>query len=235
MGAFLWSKQMSSYVRQLQTRLKEAGLYTGEIDGIAGKLTVQAVELALAGGVCTTGEQKDVAVIHATDPTVDGNEHLLNVADTPTNKQNFSLSELSLKRLQGVNPDLVKVVKRAIDITGMDFRVSEGLRTKERQAELVRQGASQTMNSRHLTGNAVDLVAIVDGQVSWDFNHYYTIAKAMAQASTELGVTVRWGGAWTVITRKNGSPQEWVKEYKAERKRIGKKEFLDGVHFEIPA
>lgn len=234
MGAFLWSKQMSSYVRQLQTRLKEAGLYTGEIDGIAGKLTLQAVELAIAKGVCTTNEQKDVAVIHATDPTVDGNEHLLEVADTPTNKQNFSLSELSLKRLQGVNPELVKVVKRAIEITGVDFRVQEGLRTIEQQREYVRQGKSQTMNSRHLTGNAVDLVAIVDGQVSWNFNHYYTIAKAMAQASTELGVAVRWGGAWTVITRKNGSPQEWVKEYKTERKRLGKKEFLDGVHFEIP-
>lgn len=227
---------MSSYVRKLQTRLKEAGLYTGEIDGIAGKLTVQAVELALAKGVCTTGEQKDMAVIHATDPTVDGNEHLL---DEPTNepvkKSNFTLSELSLSRLKGVNPDLVKVVKRAIEITGVDFRVSEGLRTKERQAELVRQGASQTMNSRHLTGHAVDLVAIVDGQVSWNFNHYYTIAKAMAQASTELGVAVRWGGAWTNINRKDGTPQDWVKAYKAERKLLGKKEFLDGVHFEIPA
>lgn len=232
---------MSSYVSQLQTRLKEAGLYTGEIDGIAGKLTVRAVELAIARGVCTTAEQKDVAVIHATDPTVDGNEHLLDLAnevigdDLPKNKPKYSLGELSLNRLKGVNPNLVKVVKRAIEITGVDFRVQEGLRTKERQALLVRQGASQTMNSRHLTGHAVDLVAIVDGQVSWNFNHYYTIAQAIAKASTELGVSVRWGGAWTVITNKNGTPQDWVKAYKAERKKLGKKEFLDGVHFEIPA
>lgn len=231
---------MSSYVRQLQTRLKDAGLYTGEIDGIAGKMTVQAVELAIARGVCTASEQADVAIIHATDPTVDGNEHLLDLADNvadiaPKNKPAYSLSELSLNRLQGVNPNLVKVVKRAIELSGVDFRVSEGVRTKERQALLVRQGASQTMNSRHLTGHAVDLVAIVDGQVSWDFNHYYTIAKAIAQASTELGVSVRWGGAWTIITNKNGTPQDWVKAYKAERKRLGKKEFLDGVHFEIPA
>lgn len=231
---------MSSYVKQLQTRLKEAGLYTGEIDGIAGKLTVKAVELAIARGVCTTNEQADVAVIHKTDPSIDGNERLLDLAnevigdDLPKNKPAYSLSELSLNRLKGVNPNLVEVVKRAIEISGIDFRVSEGLRTKERQAELVRQGASQTMNSRHLTGNAVDLVAIVDGQVSWDFNHYYTIAQAIAQASTELGVTVRWGGAWTVITNKDGTPQEWVKEYKAERKKLGKKEFLDGVHFELP-
>lgn len=231
---------MSSYIRQLQTRLKDAGLYTGEIDGIAGKMTVQAVELAIARGVCTPTEQADVAVIHATDPTVDGNEHLLELADNvadiaPKNKPAYSLSELSLNRLQGVNPNLVKVVKRAIELSGVDFRVSEGVRTKERQALLVRQGASQTMNSRHLTGHAVDLVAIVDGQVSWDFNHYYTIAKAIAQASTELDVSVRWGGAWTVITNKNGTPQDWVKAYKAERKKLGKKEFLDGVHFEIPA
>lgn len=231
---------MSSYVRQLQTRLKEAGLYTGEIDGIAGKLTVQAVELAIARGICTTDEQKDVKIIHATDPTVDGNEHLLNLTDNavdiaPKNRSNYSLSELSLNRLKGVNPDLVQVVKRAIEITGVDFRVQEGLRTIEQQREYVRQGKSQTMNSRHLTGHAVDLVAIVDGQVSWNFNYYYTIAQAIAKASTELGVSVRWGGAWTNITNKNGTPQEWVKAYKAERKKLGKKEFLDGVHFEIPA
>lgn len=231
---------MSSYVRQLQTRLKTAGLYAGEIDGIVGKLTVRAVELAIAQGICSADEQKNVAVIHTTDPSVDGNEHLPNLADTttndnlPKNKPNYSLSELSLSRLEGVNPNLVKVVKRAIEISGVDFRVSEGLRTKERQAELVRKGASQTMNSRHLTGDAVDLVAIVDGQVSWDFNYYYTIAKAVAQASNELGVLVRWGGAWTVITNKDGTPQDWVKAYKTERKRLGKKEFLDGVHFELP-
>lgn len=228
---------MSSYVRQLQTRLKEAGLYTGEIDGIAGKLTVKAVELAIARGICTPDEQKDVAVIHATDPTVDGNEHLLDVADndTPKSKPNFRLGELSLKRLQGVNPNLVKVVKRAIEISDVDFRVSEGVRTIERQREYVRTGKSQTMNSRHLTGHAVDLVAIVGGQASWDFSHYFTIAKAMAQASAELGVNVRWGGAWTVITNKNGTPQDWVKAYKNERAKLGKKPFLDGVHFELPA
>lgn len=229
-----------SYIKQLQTKLKEAGLYAGEIDGIAGKMTVKAVELAIARGICTPAEQKDVTVIHATDPTVDGNEHLLELSDSmvtllPKNKPNHTLSELSLSRLKGVNPNLIKVVKRAIEITGVDFRVQEGLRTIEQQREYVRTGKSQTMNSRHLTGHAVDLVAIVDGQVSWNFNHYYTIAQAIAQASTELGVKIRWGGAWTVITGKNGTPQEWVKAYKAERKRLGKKEFLDGVHFEIPA
>lgn len=76
----------------------------------------------------------------------------------------------------------------------------------------------------------MDLVAVVGGQVSWDFNHYYTIAKAMAVAATELNVKVRWGGAWTVITGKTGTPQDWVKAYRA-----GGGRFLDGVHFELPA
>ena len=122
-----------------------------------------------------------------------------------------------------------------MEISGVDFRVSEGLRTKARQTELLKQGKTQTMNSRHLTGHAVDLVAIVNGQVSWDFNHYYSIAQAMSKAATELGVKVRWGGAWTVITNKNGTPQDWVRAHKNERAKLGKKPFLDGVHFELPA
>lgn len=224
---------MRSYIKKIQTRLKEAGFYTGQIDGIVGELTERAVELAIiASGNCVTDEQ--------TTPSADNAESSLdepNADDTPSEtveKSNYTLSEISLNRLKGVNPNLVKVVKRAIEITGVDFRVQEGLRTIEQQREYVRQGKSQTMNSRHLTGHAVDLVAIVDGQVSWDFEHYCTIAKAIAQASTELGVNIRWGGAWTNITGKNGTPQEWVETYKTERKQLGKKPFLDGVHFEIP-
>lgn len=226
---------MSSYIKQIQTTLKNAGHYKGAIDGIAGRLTVQAVEAALSCGICTKSEQADVAVINATDPTVDGNDHLLDKVSLPSSKGNYTLSQLSLDRLKGVHPNLVKVVKRAIEISGVDFRVSEGLRTKARQTELLKQGKTQTMNSRHLTGHAVDLVAIVNGQVSWDFNHYYSIAQAMSKAATELGVKVRWGGAWTVITNKNGTPQDWVRAYKNERAKLGKKPFLDGVHFELPA
>lgn len=227
---------MSSYISQIQTKLKEAGLYHGEIDGIAGKLTVQAVEQALAQGICTPNEQADVAVINATDPTVDGNENLLDVpVEPPPNIATFSLGQSSLNRLNGVNHDLVRVVKRAIEITGIDFKVTEGLRTKETQAKYVRQGKSKTMNSRHLTGHAVDLVAMVGGDVSWDFNHYYVIAKAMAQAGKELGVKVVWGGCWTTITGKDGTPQDWVKAYTAHKKRKGERPFLDGLHFELPA
>jgi len=98
--------------------------------------------------------------------------------------------------LRGVHPDLVAVVKRAIEITDVDFTVLEGMRTKKRQKKLVAAGASRTMLSRHLTGHAVDLAAYVDGRVSWDWPLYYRIAKAMKRAGRELGVDLQWGGDW---------------------------------------
>ena len=77
----------------------------------------------------------------------------------------FSLSQKSISRLNGVHPNLVKVVKRAIEISQIDFCVTEGVRTEKRQKELVAAGASQTMKSRHLTGHAVDLAAMVGGGI----------------------------------------------------------------------
>ena len=108
----------------------------------------------------------------------------------------FILSQKSLRRLEGVNPDLVKVIKRAIQITPIDFIVVEGLRSKERQAYLVEKGASKTMNSRHITGHAVDLAPIVDNKVSWDWKHFYPLAEAVKQAAKEVKVAVEWGGDW---------------------------------------
>lgn len=109
----------------------------------------------------------------------------------------FILSQKSMRRLEGVNPALVQVVKRAIQVTPIDFIVVEGLRTKERQAYLVEKGASKTMNSRHLTGDAVDLAPIVDNKVSWDWKHFYPLAEAVKQAAKEVKVEVEWGGDWT--------------------------------------
>jgi len=108
----------------------------------------------------------------------------------------FKLSDKSLNRLQGVHPDLVKVVKRAIEITPVDFVVVEGLRTKSRQAYLLDAGKSRTMNSFHLTGHAVDLAPIVDGKVSWDWKFFHPMADAMKQAASELDVKLTWGGNW---------------------------------------
>lgn len=108
----------------------------------------------------------------------------------------FRLSSRSLARLDGVHPDLIRVVKRAIQITPVDFGITEGLRTKERQKDLVDQGASRTLNSRHLTGHAVDVVAYVGSEVRWDWPLYPKIAAAFRQAAKEEGVPIIWGGDW---------------------------------------
>lgn len=108
----------------------------------------------------------------------------------------FTLGTRSKANLQGVHPDLVKVVQRAIQITSQDFTVIEGLRDIKRQEELFRRGATQTMNSRHLTGHAVDITPWVNGETSWDWKYYPEVAKAMKQAAQELKVDLEWGGNW---------------------------------------
>ena len=108
----------------------------------------------------------------------------------------FALSRRSLRRLDGVHHDLVAVVRRAIELTPVDFMIIEGLRTPARQAALVKAGASRTLKSRHLTGHAVDVAAIIDGQVRWGWPLYPRIAAAFRQAAAELGVEIVWGGDW---------------------------------------
>jgi len=120
----------------------------------------------------------------------------------------YKLGPTSLLRLQDVHPDLVKVVERAIQLSEIDFTVLEGRRTKERQAELLKAGATTTMNSRHLTGHAVDLGAFVGGEVRWDWPLYHKIAAAVKQAAKEVGVPIEWGGDW--------------------------KTFKDGPHYQLP-
>lgn len=111
----------------------------------------------------------------------------------------YTLSKKSRDRLAGVHPDLVKVVERAIEITEIDFAVLEGVRSKTRQEQLVKAGASQTMRSRHLTGHAVDLGAYVAGSVRWDWPLYHKLAVAVKQAAAELQVPIEWGGDWTTL------------------------------------
>jgi imidazole glycerol phosphate synthase subunit HisF len=107
-----------------------------------------------------------------------------------------------------VHPDLQKVVKRAIQLTTIDFTVLEGVRSKERQRELYNAGKSKTLNSYHLTGHAVDIAPVVGGRVSWDWKYYHPVAEAMKAAAKELGVQITWGGDW--------------------------KTFKDGPHWQIP-
>lgn len=108
----------------------------------------------------------------------------------------FKLSQKSIDRLSGVHQDLVDVVKRAIEISEVDFAVLEGVRSVARQEQLVKAGASQTMKSRHLTGHAVDLGAYVNGSVRWDWPLYDKIALAMKAAAIEKQVAIEWGGDW---------------------------------------
>ena len=147
----------------------------------------------------------------------------------------FKLSERSLANLQGVDESLVKVVKRAIQITEVDFGVICGLRTLEQQKALVASGASQTLNSKHVEGKAVDLMAYVDGRASWELNLYDDIALAMKYAAKELKVPIRWGAAWNVpdLTKWNGTMEGAMNYYIDSRRKVNARPFLDGPHFEL--
>lgn len=117
------------------------------------------------------------------------------------------MDKKSQEKLKGVDARLVSVVERAATYSTVKFIVTEGLRTQERQAMLVKQGASKTMNSKHLTGRAVDIAPIVDGKVRWDWPLFYPVADAFKKAAAELNVEIVWGGDW--------------------------KTFKDGPHFEL--
>ena len=118
------------------------------------------------------------------------------------------LGQRSLNRLSGVHPDLVRVVKKAAAISDLDFSVLEGVRTVDRQKELVKQGASKTMNSRHITGHAVDIAPVIHGKISWDWPVYYRLAKIIKDAAAAEKVPLQWGGDW--------------------------RSFKDGPHWELP-
>jgi peptidoglycan L-alanyl-D-glutamate endopeptidase CwlK len=118
------------------------------------------------------------------------------------------LGQRSLSRLEGVHPDLVRVVKKAAAMSALDFTVLEGLRTPARQRQLFSQGATKTLNSRHLTGHAVDLAPMIGGKVSWDWPLYHQLAAVMKAAAKAENVPITWGGDWRT--------------------------FKDGPHWELP-
>lgn len=121
----------------------------------------------------------------------------------------FRFGQISEHNLRGIHPDLILIVRRALTLSTVDFRVIEGLRTSERQRQLVKNGRSQTLNSRHLTGHAVDLAPLINNQIPWDDWHAFEwVSKAMKQAATEMELPLQWGGDW--------------------------KTFKDGPHFELP-
>lgn len=113
----------------------------------------------------------------------------------------FKFSNRSEKNLSGVNGDLVTLARVALSLSSVDFCITEGLRTKERQRELVEEGKSQTMKSRHLTGHAIDVYAYPQGCPggSWEWKYYEQIAKAFKLAAQQTGIPIEWGGDWKTL------------------------------------
>ena len=147
----------------------------------------------------------------------------------------YKLSKRSLGKLEGVKPEMIDVVKTAIEFTTVDFGVIQGLRTIEQQRELVAKGASQTMKSKHLTGDAVDLMAYVGSRGSWELSLYDNIADAMKLAAIECDVKLRWGAAWHIddIREWDGTMQDAMDQYIDIRRSQGRRPFIDGPHFEL--
>jgi peptidoglycan L-alanyl-D-glutamate endopeptidase CwlK len=120
----------------------------------------------------------------------------------------FRFGLRSQSNLVGVHPDLASVAIKALEYSAVDFSITEGLRSKARQQQLFNERKSMTLNSRHIDGHAIDVAAIIDGQVNWHWAHYEAIAVAFDKASKELSVPVEWGGNWA--------------------------HFKDGPHFQLP-
>ena len=147
----------------------------------------------------------------------------------------FKLSERSLGKLEGVNDSMKIVVMKAITLTKIDFGVICGLRTQEEQEELVAKGASKTMKSRHLTGDAVDLMCYLGSRGSWELNLYDDVADAMKKAAQDEGVGIRWGAAWQIpdIREWDGTMEEAMTAYIDLRRSEGRRPFIDAPHFEL--
>ena len=145
----------------------------------------------------------------------------------------MTLSSRCELRLAGVHEDLVRVVRNAA-AGGAIFRVTEGLRTPERQRQLVAEGKSQTLDSRHITGHAVDVVPLDSaGDVSWAWGLYFPLADAFRAAAIAEGVPVIWGGAWGQEMAEYATAKAGQAAYVARVKEAGRKPFLDGPHFEL--
>lgn len=148
----------------------------------------------------------------------------------------YKLGNRSKERLEGVDASMQTVVRSAITISEQDFSVICGLRTRKEQESLVAKGASQTMKSKHLDGDAVDLMAYVAPSGGrWELNLYDEIADAMKTSAKELGVKIRWGAAWHIddFGAYEGTAEEAMNEYIDLRRSQGRRPFIDAPHFEL--
>lgn len=207
--------------------LKQLLQVTEQLDTAVGQLLGLVSKLVVAASKTPAAVAHAQAVNQAAPPPP---------PPKPKSKSGFVLGPKSLRELEGVNPVLVECVHRAIQLTEVDFRVYDGIRTKAEQERMVSRGVSKTMDSKHLTGHAVDLVPIIDGILKWDWEGCYAIACAMDQAATELGVAHRitWGAAWDkTLDQYGGEKIAYAKEVLAYANRHPGKDFLDGPHFQI--
>ena len=152
----------------------------------------------------------------------------------------FKLSTRSKNKLEGVHPDMVAVVERAIELTKVDFGVTYGVRSLAEQEKLVASGRSQTMKSKHLIqdsgySHAVDVVAYDGSDVVWEINVYDDICDAFKQAAIEKGVAIKWGAAWSEgdIRSYEGTAEDAMNAYIDLRRGQGRRPFIDGPHFEL--
>ena len=114
----------------------------------------------------------------------------------------YSLGSKSIERLKGVHPDLIKIIEEAIKESPLDFSITEGLRTPERQQQLFNEGKSQTLRSRHITGHAVDIAVLIDGKITWEFPKYQLVSDHIKIVAKSLNIPIVWGGDW--ISFKDG-------------------------------
>ena len=114
----------------------------------------------------------------------------------------MELSKLSLERLEGVDERLKAVVIECAARCPFPFNVSEGLRTKEQQCEYVKQGKSRTMNSKHLTGKAVDLYPLTMNRKQVDWSRFEDLADLMFQVAKDQDTEIVWGGHWKTFVDK---------------------------------
>jgi len=146
----------------------------------------------------------------------------------------YVLGKRSLQKLSTVDDRLQRIVQYAITVTKQDFSVICGIRTKTEQRSLVASGASQTMNSKHLDGLAVDLMAYSGGG-RWELNLYDEIADAMKDGAKQEGIALRWGAAWHInsIGEWPQTSEEAMNAYIDLRRSQGRRPFIDAPHFEL--
>lgn len=151
----------------------------------------------------------------------------------------FAFGPKSVQELAGVKPQLRAVAERALALTSQDFAITDGLRTLAEQQELLAKGATTTLDSKHLTGDAVDAVPFINGRPRWEWPPTYQVAAAFQQAAIELNVRLRWGGVWdrefNLLGRGAANLEDEVNAYSLRRRRAGRRVFLDGPHFELMA